>query len=91
MTEMDDAFQYTGPPNSPYKYKDLTRRVVGALRDGPKTRGDLVTLLGVPRTSIYDRLVELIKRGLVKKYPRGTGERKRGRPKVYFELTTKED
>lgn len=51
---------------------------------GPLTRNELVKLTKLPRSTLYDNLVKLIDRGLVKKesLPRKT----RGRPKVVFKL-----
>ncbi len=50
---------------------------------GPLTRTELMEITGVPRTTLYDKLVKLILKGKVRKVPvKGNG---RGRPKVYYE------
>jgi len=51
---------------------------------GPLTRTELMEITGVPRTTLYDKLVKLILKGKVRKVPvKGNG---RGRPKVYYEV-----
>ncbi|MHA1722680.1 MAG: helix-turn-helix domain-containing protein [Candidatus Baldrarchaeia archaeon] len=51
---------------------------------GPLTRTQLMEITGVPRTTLYDKLVKLILKGKVRKVPvKGNG---RGRPKVYYEV-----
>ncbi|MHA1581033.1 MAG: helix-turn-helix domain-containing protein [Candidatus Baldrarchaeia archaeon] len=53
---------------------------------GPLTRTELMEITGVPRTTLYDKLVKLILKGKVKKVPvKGNG---RGRPKVYYEVVS---
>lgn len=50
---------------------------------GPLTRTELMEITGVPRTTLYDKLVKLILKGKVRKISvKGNG---RGRPKVYYE------
>ena len=50
--------------------------------NGPLTRGELVDLTHIPRSTLYDNLAKMISRGLIIKesVPRDT----RGRPKVLF-------
>ena len=50
------------------------------------TRDQMVTILDIPRTTIYDGLKKLIVRGLVIKYPEFKPERSKGRPKILFAL-----
>jgi len=53
---------------------------------GPLTRTELMKITGVPRTTLYDKLVKLILKGKVRKVPvKGNG---RGRPKVYYEVVS---
>ena len=53
---------------------------------GPLTRTELMEITGVPRTTLYDKLVKLILKGKVRKVPvKGNG---RGRPKVYYEVVS---
>jgi predicted transcriptional regulator len=51
---------------------------------GPLTRGQLVSLTHIPRSTLYDNLAKMITKGLIVKesVPRDT----RGRPKVLFKL-----
>ncbi|MHA1707968.1 MAG: helix-turn-helix domain-containing protein [Candidatus Heimdallarchaeaceae archaeon] len=53
-------------------------------KKGPLTRGELVNLTQIPRSTLYDNLAKLISKGLVEKksVPRST----RGRPKVLFKI-----
>lgn len=53
--------------------------------NGPLTRKQLVRELGNPRTTIYDNLVKLEKKKIVKNFSKNNG--KRGRPKVYWRFT----
>ena len=65
----------------------LHERVVAVLRgSGPKTRDQLVTALGMPRTTIHDAIHLLERRGLVRRYPEPL-RRGRGRPRVLFAVT----
>ena len=51
-------------------------------KHGPKTRAELVTITGIPRSTLYDSLLRLILKEKVIKYsekPVGPG-----RPKVFF-------
>jgi len=52
------------------------------LVETPRTRKELVELMDAPRTTIYDNLYALIKKGLVVKFSKSGG--RRGRPTVYF-------
>lgn len=53
-------------------------------RQGPLTRDDLVKIIGKPRTTIYEQLMDLITHDLAKKYSHPTNSR--GRPLVFFKL-----
>ena len=52
--------------------------------NGPSTRKTLVKGLETPRTTIYDNLLKLQKRKIIKKSRDNNGER--GRPSVYWEI-----
>lgn len=52
------------------------------LEEGPLTRGELSTITGIPRTTLYDSLVKLIIKDKVEKF--SSSKRKRGRPNVYY-------
>lgn len=51
---------------------------------GPTTRSQLSKLTGVARSTLYDSLLRLSLKGMVKKYS-DSDHNSRGRPKVYFE------
>lgn len=51
---------------------------------GPATRSQLSKLTGVARSTLYDSLLRLSLKGMVKKYS-DSDHNSRGRPKVYFE------
>ena len=51
---------------------------------GPTTRSQLSKLTGVARSTLYDSLLRLSLKGMVKKYS-DVDHNSRGRPKVYFE------
>lgn len=62
-------------------------RLVNVLtKDGPLDRDQLVTKLDAPRTTVFDGLAKLIRRGMAKKYPIYETVRSRGRPHVLFSL-----
>lgn len=66
-------------PLSPLE-KDLL-----ALLDGKEmTRRDIVSTLGIPRSTAFDNLYKLIRRGKIDKEPRRIQGRGKGRPKVYY-------
>jgi len=52
------------------------------IHNGPMTRGEIVKLTKLPRTTIYDYLIKLILKDRVIRYSK-SGKRP-GRPKVYF-------
>ena len=51
---------------------------------GPITRGTLVSLTNIPRTTLYDVLSKMIMKGQIEKKPIRTN--KRGRPKILFAI-----
>ena len=61
-----------------------TRLIKFLENNGPSTRKVLVKELETPRTTIYDNLLKLQKRKLVKKSRDNNGER--GRPLVYWQI-----
>ena len=56
-------------------------------KNGPLSRSQMVNILGIPRTTIYDNLVGLMENDLVKRFSRQINSK--GRPVVFFKL--KED
>ena len=68
----------------PYCYKPLDRQLLSILAERPHHRGELVTIIHKPRTTIYEHLDDLILLGHLEKYPKILP--KRGRPLVYFKL-----
>lgn len=64
---------------------ELENLLISLIADnGPLTRGQIVSMTHIPRSTLYDNLAKLINKGVVKKesVPRST----RGRPKVLFKL-----
>lgn len=53
-------------------------------KEGSLTRGDITTRTGIPRTTVYDTLMNLLLAGIVEKYVERNGLR--GRPSVYYQL-----
>jgi hypothetical protein len=51
---------------------------------GPITRSELVQITKIPRTTIYDTIVKLMLDKKVRKY--SVPSRRRGRPRVFYEL-----
>ena len=51
-------------------------------QQGPLTRGKLVSLTGIARSTLYDSLLRLILKGYVASY--SEDRRHRGRPKVFY-------
>ena len=52
------------------------------IHHGPMTRGELVKLTKLPRTTVYDHLIKLILKDRVLRFSKSV--KKPGRPKVYF-------
>jgi len=64
---------------------NLKSFIVQLLRKhGSLTRGEITTLTGIPRTTVYDTLTNLLLAGIVEKYVQRDG--RRGRPTVYYQL-----
>lgn len=77
--------QRTNHPSSSGDMSTLDQQVLSTLHKvGPTTRGTLAKKTGIARSTLYDSLLRLSLRGLVKKYP-DRSHNSRGRPKVYFE------
>jgi hypothetical protein len=58
----------------PRIYHDMEEKIKKVLESGAKTRGEIVKILGVPRTTIYDYLRKMIKKGIVEKKPMNSGK-----------------
>jgi len=72
----------TTPAQAP---TDVKAFIVGLLRNqGPLTRGDITNRSRIPRTTVYDTLVNLVLSGVVEKYVDHNG--RRGRPSVFYQL-----
>ena len=66
-------------------YSRTQRQIIDLIEtDGPQTRRQFVTKLGIARTTIYDNLVKLQKKNIVEKYSVNNGQR--GRPLTYWKL-----
>ena len=64
---------------------DVKTHITTLLRDeGALTRGDITIKTGIPRTTVYDTLMNLLISGVVEKYVERNG--RRGRPSVYYQL-----
>lgn len=71
------------PSKKPTIVHDLDRRVLSILeKQGPLTRGKLVSITGIARSTLYDSLLRLILKGYVASF--SEERRHRGRPKVYY-------
>lgn len=69
----------------PIYVNGLDRDIITTLQmHGPLTRGELVIILGVPRTTLFDHLEVLKKRLLVKSFVRPRSSR--GRPPVFYKI-----
>jgi predicted HTH transcriptional regulator len=64
----------------------LEEYLLKILQDGPMTRGELSTVTGIPRTTLYDTLVKLLMQNKVEKF--SLSKHKRGRPNVYYRLSS---
>jgi predicted ArsR family transcriptional regulator len=67
----------------------FTPDVKGSIRkilhkEGALTRGQITKLTGIPRTTVYDTLMNLLLSGIIEKYVERNGQR--GRPQVYYQL-----
>jgi predicted ArsR family transcriptional regulator len=69
----------------PPKHIDVKGNITSLLRDtGALTRGEITVKTGIPRTTVYDTLMNLLIAGVVEKYVERNG--RRGRPSVYYQL-----
>lgn len=76
------AFVY-GEENDKMTQIPIEEFLIDILKDkGPITRGTLVSLTNIPRTTLYDVLSKMIMKGKIEKKPVKT--LKRGRPKILF-------
>ncbi|MHA1341242.1 MAG: helix-turn-helix domain-containing protein [Promethearchaeota archaeon] len=67
------------------KFRPIQEKLIETLKkNGPLNRDQLVSILNIPRTTIYDNISELIRLNIVKKFTRQINSR--GRPKVFFKL-----
>ncbi len=72
----------TTPPTETAEVKE---HITDLLRSkGALTRGEITTKTGIPRTTVYDTLMNLLISGVVEKYVERNG--RRGRPSVYYQL-----
>lgn len=53
-------------------------------KEGALTRGQITNLTRIPRTTVYDTLMNLLISGIIEKYVERNGQR--GRPQVYYQL-----
>ncbi len=51
---------------------------------GPITRGELSKLTKIPRTTLYDYIIEFVRTNRIEKFPVST--KKRGRPLIYYKI-----
>jgi predicted ArsR family transcriptional regulator len=64
---------------------DVKGHITDILREkGALTRGEITVKTGIPRTTVYDTLMNLLIAGVVEKYVERNG--RRGRPSVYYQL-----
>ncbi len=77
--------QRTRATTRPPEAGDVKNHITSLLRDqGALTRGEITVRTGIPRTTVYDTLMNLLISGTVEKYVERNG--KRGRPSVYYQL-----
>ncbi|MFX0077815.1 MAG: helix-turn-helix domain-containing protein [Candidatus Hermodarchaeota archaeon] len=77
--------QRTRTTTRPSEPGDVKSNITSLLRDqGALTRGEITVRTGIPRTTVYDTLMNLLISGTVEKYVERNG--KRGRPSVYYQL-----
>ncbi|MFX0052431.1 MAG: helix-turn-helix domain-containing protein [Candidatus Hodarchaeota archaeon] len=69
--------------------KELDRKILKILRkEGPLTRPRLMSITGIPRSTLYDGLWRLILKGYVVSY--SENRKLRGRPRTYFAAVQQE-
>ena len=77
--------QYSISREKPSIVHELDQQVLNLLeQQGPLTRGKLVALTGIARSTLYDSLLRLILKGYVASY--SEDRRHRGRPKVFYKV-----
>lgn len=69
----------------PQRHAGLSTRIQECLSAGPLTRAQLVTRLGVARTTIFDVIKKLVNQQKIHTYTTASN-RGRGRPKTMFAL-----
>ena len=68
-------------------YENLSKSILNCLEEGPMTRGQLSIVMDVPRTTLYDHIVKLIKLDKVIRFTKTKKKRKKmGRPEIWFKL-----
>lgn len=72
----------TQEPSFQSDVKGSIKRIL--YKEGSLTRGQITTLTGIPRTTVYDTLMNLLLSGDIEKYVERNGQR--GRPQVYYQL-----
>ncbi|MHA1302419.1 MAG: ArsR family transcriptional regulator [Candidatus Heimdallarchaeaceae archaeon] len=75
-------YVYSDDSNKKRSIDDLILSILA--EKGPLTRGELVRITKIPRSTLYDNLARLIEEKLVLKEP--VPRKTRGRPKVLFKL-----
>ncbi|MFX0169325.1 MAG: helix-turn-helix domain-containing protein [Candidatus Hodarchaeota archaeon] len=64
---------------------DTKRSIIELLKEkGTLTRSEITLLTGIPRTTVYDTLMNLLISGAIEKYVERNG--RRGRPSVFYSL-----
>lgn len=74
------VYKGKGVLEPPILMRDYLFHVIN--KKGPITRKELKDLTNIPRTTLYDTIVELIMSNKLEKYSVSNNER--GRPKVYY-------
>lgn len=69
-------------PSFPSDIKGSIKRILQ--KEGALTRGQITTHTRIPRTTVYDTLMNLLLAGVIEKYVERNGQR--GRPQVYYQL-----
>ena len=64
---------------------DTKHSITDLLKEkGALTRGEITSLTKIPRTTVYDTLMNLLISGVIEKYVERNG--RRGRPSVFYQL-----
>ena len=92
MDEMERSSEKTAPFE--YKGRGIFEPTINIkeylfkiiANQGPITRSDLTKSTGIPRTTIYDTIVKLMLDEQIKKY--AVPSKRRGRPKIFYEITS---